>query len=389
MVASSSGPESEARSHPRYVIRKPVSYYYGGKRFLTLTLNLGLGGMKVETRHYLPENEQLDIHMDLWPNSIWTKGRTVYSRLLSESRYVSGLQFIEVPEQDQSSLKDYLATLNVWPKPQGMLFANERMDAGIDLLDITKLRHTDEEIKKLNENLEFRVLKRIEQLEALNKELEAFCYSVSHDLRTPLLVIEGLSRNLLEKYSNCLDAKGQHFLSIIRSTTQKMVKLIEDLLTFSHLERQRLKPSDIDMCELAKAVFEELRLNNPGQPLLLKIKTLPQSRGDQAIIRQVLVNLLSNAIKFTRLEESAVIEVGCIAKENLNIYYVKDNGIGFDMQYADKLFGAFQRFHTEGEFKGSGLGLAIVKRIINRHGGQVWAEGKVNEGSTFYFTLPK
>jgi light-regulated signal transduction histidine kinase (bacteriophytochrome) len=232
------------------------------------------------------------------------------------------------------------------------------------------------------------VFKRIEYLEALNQELEAFCSSVSHDLRTPLLVIEGLSRKLLEKYSNYLDSKGQHFLSIIRSTTQKMVKLIEDLLTFSHLERQQLKLSEINMTELAITVSEELILITPEQRAQFEIKTLPPVHGDQAMIRQVLVNLLSNALKFTKPEEAAVIEVGCIVKENRNIYYVKDNGIGFDMKYADKLFGAFQRFPTEGEFKGTGLGLAIVKRIINRHGGQVWAEGEVNEGSTFYFTLP-
>ena len=387
MGVSSSNPESEARRHPRYAVHKPISYLYEGKRFLALTLNLGLGGTRIETRHYLPEDEPLDIHIDLGPNSIWTKGRPVYSWFLSGSRYISGLQFTEVSEQDQSSLKDYLVTLNDWAKGQGILFATERPDTGIDLSDFSKLKHAEEEIKNLNENIDLRLVKRIEKLEALNKELEAFCYSVSHDLRNPLFVIEVFSHKLLEKYSNYLDAEGKHFLSILLSSAQKMTKLIEDSLTFSYVERQRLQPSDIDMGELAKTVFEELIPITYERKVQFEIKTLPPVHGNQAMIRQVFFNLLSNAIKFTKPGETAIIEIGCIVKENQNIYYVKDNGIGLDMQHADKLFGAFQRLHT-GEFNGTGLGLAIVKRIINRHGGQVWAEGKVNEGTTFYFTLP-
>jgi light-regulated signal transduction histidine kinase (bacteriophytochrome) len=251
--------------------------------------------------------------------------------------------------------------------------------------DITERKKAEEQIKKLNEDLKHRAI----QLEASYQELETFSYSVSHDLRTPLLGINGLSRMLLERYSNPLDAKGQQFLSIIHSTTQKMLQLIDDLLAFSRSEHQEMKLSDIDMGELAKAVFEELKSVIPGQGPVLDVETLPPARGDQSMIRQVYVNLLSNAIKFTRPKEAGVIEIGCRVKENQNIYCVKDNGVGFDIQYASELFGVFQRHHTVDEFEGTGIGLAIVQRIIHRHGGQVWAEGKVNEGATFYFTLPR
>jgi PAS domain S-box-containing protein len=250
--------------------------------------------------------------------------------------------------------------------------------------DITERKKAEEEIRKLNEDLKHRAF----ELEAAYKELETFSYSVSHDLRNPLVVIGGFSRVLLERYSNHLDVKGQQFLRMIHSNTQKMLQLIDDLLTFSRSEHQQMKPSDIDMGDLAKAVFEELKSIIPEQILLLDIKTLPPARGDPSMIRQVFVNLLSNAIKFTRPKGAGVIEIGCRVKENQNIYYVKDNGVGFDMRYASKLFGVFQRHHTVDDVEGTGVGLAIVQRIIHRHGGQVWAEGKVNKGAIFNFTLP-
>jgi PAS domain S-box-containing protein len=251
--------------------------------------------------------------------------------------------------------------------------------------DITDRKKAEEEIKKLNEDLKLHTT----ELEAVNKELEAFSYSVSHDLRIPLLVIDGLSRVLLEKHSSHLDAKGQQFLNLIRAKVQNMWQLINNLITFSRLGRQEIKSSIINMGELAKAVFEELRLTDPRQAPLLSIKTLQPARGDQAMIRQVFVNLLSNAIKFTRPKETPVIEIGGRVEENENIYYVKDNGVGFDMQHSNKLFNVFQRFHSTEEFEGTGIGLAIVQRIIHKHGGQVRAEGEVNKGATFYFTLPR
>lgn len=231
------------------------------------------------------------------------------------------------------------------------------------------------------------LIKRTTELESANKELEAFSYSVSHDLRAPLRAIDGFSRVILEEYTDKLDDEGKRYLNIVRDNTQKMGQLIEDLLALSRLGRKEMQVSRIDMAKLAKTVFDELKEANPGRNIQLEIETLPPAYGDQAMIHQVFVNLLSNAIKFTRFKEKAVIEIGCNTRMNENVYYVKDNGVGFDMRYSNKLFGVFQRLHSAEEFDGTGVGLAIVKRIINRHGGKVWAEGKVNEGATFYFNI--
>lgn len=251
--------------------------------------------------------------------------------------------------------------------------------------DITQRKKAAEEIKKLNEDLKRRTI----ELEAANKELEAFSYSVTHDLRTPLLLIDGFSRKLLQKYSDQLDPDGQHLLNVIRANTQHMWQLIDDLLTFSHIGHKEMETSMINMEELVRTVMEELKPVASGRTLQWRIATLPPARGDRAMIRQVLMNLLSNAIKFTKPREETVIEVSGKAETGHNIYYVKDNGVGFDTKLTSKLFDVFQRLHSSDEFEGTGVGLAIVQRIIYRHGGLVWAEGKVNEGATFYFTLPR
>jgi light-regulated signal transduction histidine kinase (bacteriophytochrome) len=251
--------------------------------------------------------------------------------------------------------------------------------------DITERKRAEEEINKLNEELK----RNIVQLEAANKELEAFSYSVSHDLRAPLRAIDGFSRVVLEDYTGKLDDEGKRYLNIIRGNTKKMGQLIDDLLLFSRLGRQELRASGIDMGKLAKAVSEELKLAVPERKLKFTINTLIPAQGDQAMIRQVFVNLLSNAVKFTRPKETAMIEIGGQNEGSENIYYVRDNGVGFDMQYVNKLFGVFQRLHSSEEFEGTGVGLAIVQRIIHRHGGRAWAEGKVGEGAAFYFSLPR
>jgi light-regulated signal transduction histidine kinase (bacteriophytochrome) len=238
------------------------------------------------------------------------------------------------------------------------------------------------------DELEQRVIERTAQLEAANKELEAFSYSVSHDLRAPLRAIDGFSRIILEDYLDKLDDEGKRLLNVIGNNTQKMGQLIDDLLVFSRLGRQEISPSDIRMTELAKRVFEDIKPLPNERNLQFNIKTLPVAQGDRSLIKQVFANLLSNAIKFTRPKEMGSIEIGGTNDGAENIYYVKDNGVGFDMQYVDKLFGVFQRLHSAAEFEGTGVGLAIVQRIIHRHGGRVWAEGKVGEGATFYFSLP-
>ena len=230
--------------------------------------------------------------------------------------------------------------------------------------------------------------KRAEQAaEERTAELEAFSYSVSHDLRAPLRAIDGFSRILLEEYGDKLDPEANRLLDVIRSNTSNMGRLIDDLLAFSRLGRQEMNPTTIDVRELAAAVMDELKSANTNPDVQEHIAELPPVRGDRAMIRQVFVNLLSNALKFTSTRDAAVIEIGQMVANGEDVYYVKDNGVGFEMQYADKLFGVFQRLHTPDEFEGTGVGLAIVHRIIQRHGGRVWAEGKVNEGATFFFTL--
>jgi light-regulated signal transduction histidine kinase (bacteriophytochrome) len=250
--------------------------------------------------------------------------------------------------------------------------------------EIAERRRAEDEIKKLNQDLERRTM----ELEAANQELEAFGYSVSHDLRTPLIAIGGFSRKLSVEHADRLNPKGQQYLKIIRANTQNMCQLIDDLLGFFHLRRQKVELSDIDMGGLAKALFEELKNTAPERMLQLDIKPLPPARGDQSMIRQVFMNLLCNAVKFTKFKKTGMIEIGGWIQNSENIYYVKDNGVGFEMGKADKLFCAFQRLHNAEEFEGNGVGLALVRRIIRRHGGRVWAEGKVNEGATFFFSLP-
>ncbi len=253
------------------------------------------------------------------------------------------------------------------------------------LQDITERKQAQQKIEALNREL----YDNLRQLEAANQELEAFSYSVSHDLRTPLRAVHGFARMLADGYKASLDQEGRRLLEVIQSNAVRMGQLIDDLLALSRLGRQGLNFSMIPMEEMARAVFTEIRSFTPERHLELRLGHLPQAWGDRDLIRQVLVNLLNNAVKFTQPRDAAVIEVEGWDEKKETVYCVRDNGVGFNMEYADRLFGPFQRLHPVGQFEGTGIGLAIVQRIVRRHGGRVWAEAKLGEGATFYFAIPR
>lgn len=297
-----------------------------------------------------------------------------------EGRGVEGEE-LDIIQRDGSTLTCYVCASPLFDDA-----GKVRGSLGV-FVDLTERKHAEREILRLNAELERRVRERTMQLEAINKELEAFSYSVSHDLRAPLRSIRGFSEVLLERYQEVLDERGREFLSRACESCVQMDRLIEDLLKLSRVGRSELSHQAVDLSELAGSILADLQAAEPDRKVQVKVTPGLQVVGDERLLRLALENLLRNAWKFTGGKPLAVIEFGRTEQPE-PAFFVRDNGAGFDMAYASKLFGVFQRLHTASEFPGTGIGLATVQRVISRHGGRTWAEGVVDQGSTFYFTLP-
>lgn len=255
--------------------------------------------------------------------------------------------------------------------------------------DISVQKKLEEENKLLNDQLEEKVKARTQELAIVNKELEAFSYSVSHDLRTPLRAISGYSMILKEDYESQLDDEGKRILNVILDNTTMMGELIDDLLSFSKMSRLEAVHESINMNKIVQSCIHDLLKKENQDQYNITIHPLPNCKGDPSMLRQVWLNLVGNALKYTSKKSKPAVEVGTIDDSGKNIYYVKDNGAGFDMKYYDKLFGVFQRLHRQDEFEGTGLGLALAKRIVSKHSGEIWGEASPGNGATFYFYIPK
>lgn len=326
-------------------------------------------------------------YLDLFHPEFRNKARQFYATQFFTGQYSSYLEFPAVNKEG----KQFWLGQNVQPLMEnGQIIGFQAVARDITerVLAEEAMKRADDAVRKLNAELEQRVAERTLQLENANKELEAFSYSVSHDLRAPLLTINGFTQFLQMHLGDKLDEEGKRLLAVIKTNTQTMQHLISALLMLSKTNKKELETTTIDMTVLARQTYEETASSDAQKLIDIVIPPLPEVRGDKTLLRQVWSNLLSNAIKFTLAKEHRNISIGGRTEGARNIYFVKDSGAGFNMKDAGKLFGVFSRLHSDEEFEGTGIGLSIVRRVVHRHKGDVWAEGEVGKGATFYFSLP-